>query len=92
MVGVIYLIVFVFFSFFPAVVLNFLSCSTSILQTRNEANQFFIQIKVYFFSNLLFCASFKSLLLLLLFLFLLLLIINFFSTCFILLLFLIFIV
>ena len=55
----------IFFSFLPAVVLNWLSCSACILQTRNKPNQFLIQIKVYFFSNLWFCPSFKSLLLLL---------------------------
>ena len=54
-----------FFSpFLPAVVLNCLSCSACILQTRNKPNQFLIQIKGYFFSNLLFNPSFKSLLLL----------------------------
>ena len=41
-----------FFSFLPDVVLNCLSCSACILQTRNKPNQFLIQIKVYFFSNL----------------------------------------
>ena len=53
------------FCFPPALVLNCLSCSTCILQTCNKPNQFLIQVKVYFFSNLLFCPSFKSLLLLL---------------------------
>ena len=78
-----------FFSFLLAVVLNCLSCSACILQTRNKPNQFVIQIKVHFFSNLWFCLSLKSILLLL---WLSLLIINFFSTCFVCLFFLIFIV
>ena len=54
-----------FFSFLPAVVLNCLSCSACILQMHNKPNQSLIQIKVYFFSNLWFCPSVKSLLLLL---------------------------
>ena len=55
----------IFFSFLPPVVLDCLSCSACIVHTRNKPNQFLIQIKVYFFSNLWFCPSFKSLLLLL---------------------------
>ena len=62
---VLYIPLFLIFFFLPAVVLNCLSCSACILQTRNKPNQFLIQIKVYFFSNLWFCPSFKSLLLLL---------------------------
>ena len=45
--------------------LNCLPCSACILQKGNKPNQFLIQIKVYFFPNLWFCPSFKSLLLLL---------------------------
>ena len=55
----------IFFFFLVAVILNCLSCSAFILQTRKKPNQFLIQIKVCFFSNLKFCPSFKSLLLLL---------------------------
>ena len=64
-----------FFSFLPAVLLNCLSCRACILQMGNKPNQFLIQIKICFFSNLWFCPSFKSLLLLLWLLFLSLLII-----------------
>ena len=55
---------FVFFKFFfsPSRCLKLL-CSACILQTCNKPNQFLIQIKVYFFSNLWFCPSFNSLLL-----------------------------
>ena len=49
---VLYIPLFLIFFFLPAVVLNCLSCSACILQTRNKPNQFLIQIKVYFFSNL----------------------------------------
>ena len=51
-----------FFSFLPAVVLKVFvgQCLYSC-----KPDQFHIQIKVYFFSNLWFCPSFKSLLLLL---------------------------
>ena len=45
--------------------LNCLSCSSCILHMKNKPNQFLVQIKVYFFTNLWFCPSFKSLLLLL---------------------------
>ena len=62
---VLYIPLFCFFSFLLAVVLNCLSCSVCILQTRNKPNQFLIKTKVYFFSNLWLCPSFKSLLLLL---------------------------
>ena len=53
---------FFLYFFLSAVVLSCLLCSACILQTCSKPNQFLIQIKVYFFSNLSFCPSFKLLL------------------------------
>ena len=46
-----------FFVFLPAVALSCLLCSACILEMCNKPNQFLIQIKVYFISNLSFCPS-----------------------------------